>query len=273
MLPHTVRTAMIMGLPFSLHLRARERGIGSVARYAPETRSSTRPSRRSGRSSAGPTGCSAPTARTATSAGSGAGSFGSGMPTPRSPRCWTSPKSPAGSPGEPSTCTRRVPSIRRESSRAGRPPVRPAHWPGSMWTTTSMPAGMSCSARDARTCRGGSASNTPTTRAACSRSSNSPSAASPPRDRRTAAATSGIRRPATRREASRRPPSSAHHWSGRTCWPPPWSPAGWNGSTTPSWPPGHEVMLVTDEGAVLASSGFPALLAPDVPAPAFVELG
>jgi thiamine biosynthesis lipoprotein len=36
-----------------------------------------------------------------------------------------------------------------------------------------------------------------------------------------------------------------------------------------SWPPGHEVMLVTDQGAVLTSSGFPALLAPDVPAPAF----
>jgi thiamine biosynthesis lipoprotein len=39
------------------------------------------------------------------------------------------------------------------------------------------------------------------------------------------------------------------------------------------WPPGHEVMLVTEEGAVLVSPGFRALLAPDVPAPPLVELG
>jgi thiamine biosynthesis lipoprotein len=39
------------------------------------------------------------------------------------------------------------------------------------------------------------------------------------------------------------------------------------------WPPGHEVMLVTEEGAVLASPGFRALLALDVPAPPLVELG
>jgi thiamine biosynthesis lipoprotein len=38
------------------------------------------------------------------------------------------------------------------------------------------------------------------------------------------------------------------------------------------WPPGHEVMLVTDEGAVLASPGFRTFFASDVPAPALVEL-
>ena len=38
------------------------------------------------------------------------------------------------------------------------------------------------------------------------------------------------------------------------------------------WPPGHEVMLVTDEGTVMASPGFLSLLANDVPAPPLVEL-
>jgi thiamine biosynthesis lipoprotein len=38
------------------------------------------------------------------------------------------------------------------------------------------------------------------------------------------------------------------------------------------WPPGHEVLLVTDEGAVLASPGFRSFLAPDVPAPPIVEI-
>jgi thiamine biosynthesis lipoprotein len=39
-----------------------------------------------------------------------------------------------------------------------------------------------------------------------------------------------------------------------------------------AWPPGHEVMLMTEEGAVMASAGFRPLLAPDVPAPPLVEL-
>ncbi len=39
------------------------------------------------------------------------------------------------------------------------------------------------------------------------------------------------------------------------------------------WPPGHEVLLVTDDGAVLASPGFRSFLAPDVPAPPIIEIG
>jgi FAD:protein FMN transferase len=38
------------------------------------------------------------------------------------------------------------------------------------------------------------------------------------------------------------------------------------------WPPGHEVLLVTDDGAVMATAGFRSFLAPDVPAPPLVEL-
>lgn len=38
------------------------------------------------------------------------------------------------------------------------------------------------------------------------------------------------------------------------------------------WPPGHEVLLVTDWGEVLGSTGFSRFLAPDLPAPAFTAL-
>ena len=38
------------------------------------------------------------------------------------------------------------------------------------------------------------------------------------------------------------------------------------------WPPGHEVLLVTADGRVLGSPGFRALLAADVPAPAITYL-
>jgi thiamine biosynthesis lipoprotein len=39
------------------------------------------------------------------------------------------------------------------------------------------------------------------------------------------------------------------------------------------WPPGHELQLVTDDGAVLASPGLRSLLAADVPAPPMDEIG
>lgn len=39
------------------------------------------------------------------------------------------------------------------------------------------------------------------------------------------------------------------------------------------WPPGHEMLLVTDDGAVLASPGFRSMLAADVPAPPIIEIG
>lgn len=39
------------------------------------------------------------------------------------------------------------------------------------------------------------------------------------------------------------------------------------------WPPGHEVMLVTDDGAVLISQGFRVHLTDDMPAPPFSLLG
>ena len=38
------------------------------------------------------------------------------------------------------------------------------------------------------------------------------------------------------------------------------------------WPPGHQFLLVTDDGRVLGSPGFRAFLAPDVPAPPMVDL-
>jgi len=38
------------------------------------------------------------------------------------------------------------------------------------------------------------------------------------------------------------------------------------------WPPGHEVLLVSDEGAVLASPGFRSFLAADMPAPPIIEI-
>ena len=38
------------------------------------------------------------------------------------------------------------------------------------------------------------------------------------------------------------------------------------------WPPGHDVMLVTDDGAVLASEGFAKRFAADVPSPPFGPL-
>jgi len=38
------------------------------------------------------------------------------------------------------------------------------------------------------------------------------------------------------------------------------------------WPPGHEVLLVTDDGAVMASPGVRSLLAADVPAPPIIEI-
>jgi thiamine biosynthesis lipoprotein ApbE len=39
------------------------------------------------------------------------------------------------------------------------------------------------------------------------------------------------------------------------------------------WPPGHEVLLVTDDGAVLVSEGFAAHFAADVPAPPYGVIG
>ena len=38
------------------------------------------------------------------------------------------------------------------------------------------------------------------------------------------------------------------------------------------WPPGHELLLVTDQGRLLGTSGFRGLLAQDVPAPAIDDL-
>ena len=38
------------------------------------------------------------------------------------------------------------------------------------------------------------------------------------------------------------------------------------------WPPGHELLLVTDDGLLLGSPGFRAFLAPDVPAPPIIDI-
>ena len=80
--PHVVRTAMIMGLPFSVHLRSGgEQPTRSPDRLTPAP--STLPSTAVWESCAGRTGCSAPTARTATSAGSATGNLASATPTRR----------------------------------------------------------------------------------------------------------------------------------------------------------------------------------------------
>ena len=39
------------------------------------------------------------------------------------------------------------------------------------------------------------------------------------------------------------------------------------------WPPGHEVLLVTDDGAVMVSAGFVPFFAADVPVPSFTIIG
>ena len=150
--------------------------------------------------------------------------------------------------------------IRPESSRAGPPLARPRRWPRSAWTTTSTPAATCCCARPTSITPGGSASSTPTIRAACSPSSSWPPAPSRHPAAPTAASTSGIRPPDDPPPASPRPPLSARHWSGRTFWQRPLSPAGSKGWISSSGRPDIDVMLTTDDGAVLLSEGFASCL-------------